>query len=66
MKHKWQNSEFSDHRIKDCKKCWDTYPTKCTCGGMIHAVFGEENVDSYSLLHECTKCGDDYKIERDW
>ena len=44
--------------------CGDTtgYPRGCTCGGLVHANFGDENADGdYWLMLKCDHCGDDYK-----
>lgn len=45
----------------ECKSCWRGYPVKCKCGGLIHAIFGDEDGDcNYWLYYECDKCGENY------
>lgn len=49
------------HKVgdKECGECWTDYPTKCDCGGLIHAEFGDENYDcDYWLYTKCDKCGE--------
>jgi len=51
------------HRIGDenCREGWcggKGYPKQCDCGGLIHAEFGDESVDSYWLQTVCDKCGE--------
>jgi hypothetical protein len=46
----------------DCQECWSGYPKPCKCGGLIHAQFGDENLDGdYWLFKHCDKCGDSYE-----
>jgi len=46
----------------ECDQGWCSakgYPTKCQCGGLIHANFGDENYDGdYWLYTKCDKCGE--------
>lgn len=36
-----------------------SYPKKCECGGLIHANFGDEDMDcNYWLYTMCDKCGE--------
>lgn len=38
--------------------CGSDYPKNCECGGLIHADFGDENLDCDYWVHEkCDKCG---------
>jgi len=49
---------------RNCPECWDGYPKKCLCGGLIHAQFGDEDSDcNYWLYQDCDKCGSDYVEE---
>jgi len=40
---------------KDCNKGWCGngmgYPKRCSCGGLIHADFGDENIDCNYWLY---------------
>lgn len=50
----------------DCFEGWcsgeeGAFPTKCVCGGLIHAAFGDEDSDcNYWLYKQCDRCGDEY------
>ena len=61
--------DLIDHNIgdKNCNDCWPGFPIKCKCvGGLIHAEFGDEDMDcNYYLLYKCDKCGDDYIFEEE-
>ncbi|MFH0976819.1 MAG: hypothetical protein V1874_13625 [Spirochaetota bacterium] len=51
--------EEDNHEIgnTNCSKCWNGYPIKCDCGGLIHASFGDENSEyDYWLYYKCDKC----------
>ena len=38
--------------------CGEEYPKPCSCGGLIHADFGDEDIDcNYWLYTRCDKCG---------
>jgi hypothetical protein len=53
--------DISEHAVgdKECSGCWGEYPKPCSCGGLIHAEFGDENADGdYWLMYTCDKCGD--------
>lgn len=53
--------DFSEHYVgdKECSGCWDGYPKPCSCGGLIHACFGDENYDGdYWLYYKCDMCGE--------
>ena len=55
---------LANHRAgdEDCPDCWDDYPKRCECGGLIHAEFGDyTSHDSYYLERECDLCGDHYE-----
>jgi hypothetical protein len=46
----------------ECDTCWSGYPKRCTCGGLVHASFGDENADcDYWLYERCDMCGDDFE-----
>jgi len=51
----------------NCRACWQGYPRVCTCGGLIHAEFGDYiSRDSYYLEECCDRCGEDYEpVEED-
>lgn len=34
------------------------YPKPCSCGGLIHADFGDEGFDGYWLYTKCDTCGE--------
>lgn len=41
--------------------CGTGWPKKCRCGGLIHADFGDEDMDCDYWLHEkCDQCGEDF------
>lgn len=47
----------------ECEEGWcndgDSYPIECSCGGLIHADFGDEDSDcNYWLYTKCDKCGE--------
>jgi hypothetical protein len=55
----WHQPSF-EHDVGDtkCSSCWIYYPELCSCGGLIHADFGEENEDmEYCIFTQCDKCG---------
>ena len=66
-------TEFDFHRVKivvdgvaECDNCWDGWPKRCSCGGWVHAVFGDENYDGdYWLEKWCDKCGGDFSVGDD-
>ncbi|MDP2217229.1 MAG: hypothetical protein Q8J68_08090 [Methanolobus sp.] len=51
---------------KECTEGWcgcfggsGGYPKVCSCGGLIHADFGDENSDGdYWLYTKCDTCGE--------
>lgn len=48
---------------KECTEGWcgglSGYPKVCSCGGLIHADFGDENGDGdYWLYTKCDTCGE--------
>lgn len=46
---------------KDCTEGWcgNAYPKPCSCGGLIHADFGDEDADcNYWLWTKCDRCGE--------
>ncbi len=52
---------YSIHKVGDsnCDECWEGYPVKCECGGLIHACFGDENGSGdYWLYFKCDICED--------
>ena len=56
------SSKNYEHCIgdSDCEIGWcgNEYPKKCSCGGLIHADFGDEDCDGdYWLYTKCDKCG---------
>lgn len=46
---------------KECSMGWCNvvgWPKECQCGGLIHAEFGDEDMDcNYFLYTKCDKCG---------
>lgn len=59
------DEDFSSHIVgnEDCEEgfcgCRCDYPRKCTCGGLIHAEFGDEDADcNFWLYTRCDKCGE--------
>ena len=48
--------ELYQHTVgnKYCREGWcgSTYPKSCTCGGLIHADFGDENANCDYWLYE--------------
>lgn len=42
-----------------CKSCWTGYPMNCGpfCDGLMHASFGDDGPEGYSLYTRCDKCG---------
>ena len=52
-----------EHAVGDrnCQQGWciaGGYPKPCSCGGLIHADFGDEDYDgNYWLYTKCDKCG---------
>lgn len=57
-------SKPDEHEIGNynCEIGWcgtDGYPKKCSCGGLIHAEFGDDNWDGdYWLYTKCDRCGE--------
>lgn len=53
--------EEVNHRLGDlqCPECWEEFPERCPCGGLIHAAGGEEeDADGNVLLTtKCDGCG---------
>jgi hypothetical protein len=53
--------EETNHHVGDlqCPVCWESYPERCACGGLIHAAGGEEeDADGNVLLVTlCDQCG---------
>lgn len=50
-----------DAHNSDCSSCWSGFPKLCAnCGGLVHAQFGEESRDGYTLIKKCDGCGDDW------
>lgn len=45
----------------DCDECWQGYPVKCNCGGLIHAEYLGDAAKSASnpmgVKYLCDKCG---------
>ena len=45
-----------------CEKCYDYFPTLCSCGGWIHAELlvpdeDDEDWDEERILTTCSRCG---------
>lgn len=44
-----------------CDECWQGYPVKCTCGGLIHAEYlgdaGKTSANPMGVKCLCDKCG---------
>lgn len=44
-----------------CDECWQGYPVKCTCGGLIHAEYlGQNGMSANNPMGVkclCDKCG---------
>ena len=45
---------------RECKECWDFYPKACVCGGLVHAIYGDEDDEGFWLDRKCDRCGDDW------
>jgi hypothetical protein len=46
-----------------CAECYRGFPTKCVCGGLIHAQFIKEGWEGgVQVAHNCDVCGDKYKF----
>lgn len=45
----------------DCDECWQGYPVKCNCGGLIHAEYlgdAAKNANNpMGVKYLCDKCG---------
>lgn len=41
-----------------CQGSLGEFPKPCSCGGLIHADFGDENYDGYWLHTKCDVCGE--------
>ncbi len=55
----------AEHTVGDrrCVECWKGYPTKCVCGGMVHAQFVKEDWQGQvEFVCGCDKCGENYKF----
>jgi hypothetical protein len=49
--------EVHDADDPQCSACAAGYPSRCVCGGLMHAV-GEADEESESIVStECGKCG---------
>lgn len=62
------NHLYPGHKAGDveCGECWSTHPKRCTCGGLVHAEFGDYvDWDSYYLDRECDQCGGEYEEVED-
>lgn len=43
----------------DCMYCWEGYPERCGCGGLIHAEFLDDLEDGIYLTRKCDGvCGE--------
>jgi hypothetical protein len=57
----------NQHKVgnKECTEGWcgsKGLPAKCSCGGLIHAEFGDEDADGdYWLMKMCDKCGSSFE-----
>jgi hypothetical protein len=41
-----------------CPECCEEFPVPCRCGGLIHAVEGEPDIEGdVVLVTECDQCG---------
>ncbi len=52
--------EETAHVIDDpeCPECWEEYPERCACGGLIHAAIGEVDPEGGEWpLTRCDRCG---------
>lgn len=51
-----------DRGNAQCTACWTDYPKPCECGGLVHAVFGDEwytdDDSGYWLSTKCDRCGE--------
>ena len=59
------NLSGSEHTIDDirCCECYRGYPTKCVCGGLIHAQFIKETWENEVILNfSCDICGDNFNF----
>lgn len=65
------DSSVENYHIKGNKECTEGwcggnagYPKVCSCGGLIHADFGDENSDGdYWLYTKCDICGEPEWLE---
>jgi hypothetical protein len=53
--------EQANHHAEDptCPMCWEEYPERCSCGGLLHAAGGEEEDSDGNVLltTRCDRCG---------
>lgn len=59
-----ETPECHEMDSENCKACWDGFPTKCKCGGLVHAELFDEDYDNLYFCYECNKCGDDYDFDQ--
>lgn len=41
--------------------CGLGFPLRCTCGGLIHADFGDDSDEGYWCYEKCDQCGYNYE-----
>jgi hypothetical protein len=52
--------EEATHIVNDpeCPECWEEYPERCECGGLIHAGSGENDPEGVEWPStKCDRCG---------
>lgn len=49
--------QIHDGDDPECSVCAPGYPTRCTCGGLIHAAADAEEESEAIVTTQCGKCG---------
>ena len=52
--------EDTTHLVDDprCPDCWEEYPARCECGGLIHAAGSQDDGEGGECpLTRCDRCG---------
>jgi hypothetical protein len=60
MERAFSVGEEATHLADDaqCPGCWDGYPERCACGGLIHAGGSEADPEGREWpLTRCDRCG---------
>ena len=50
----------AEHRLDDdpCSRCWEGWPRRCRCGGLIHGAIVENAENVAALVLRCSGCGE--------